>query len=184
MPHSLMTSWTWSWRITRWRTPFGSKSGIFFNTNKAIRDVQLEAEFLWSPARWSLSLWILSSRQDTCRCHHRLRSTTSWLHARTPVGCRPQFLLPHIEDSLASASPIPHAASRGGLPEQVGPAYQKTHRPVSGPNRPSWRAIRPPEDLPNNSPHDLIYHNLKTRRTRQDLDGFHPKQIDGIWQDV
>jgi hypothetical protein len=32
-------------------------------------------------------------------------------------------------------------------PRQVGPAYQKTRRPVSGPNRPSWWPTRPPEDL-------------------------------------
>jgi hypothetical protein len=32
-----------------------------------------------------------------------------------------------------------------GRPRQVGPAYQKTRRPVSGPNRPSWRPTRPPE---------------------------------------
>jgi hypothetical protein len=63
-------------------------------------------------------------------------------------------------------------------------AYQETRRPVSGPNRPSWRLIRPPKDLPEDSPDDLVQHDLKTWRTRQDLGGFHPKQIDGIWQDV
>jgi hypothetical protein len=35
-----------------------------------------------------------------------------------------------------------------GRPLQVGPAYQKTRRPVCGPNRPSWWPTRPPEDLP------------------------------------
>jgi hypothetical protein len=69
-------------------------------------------------------------------------------------------------------------------PQQVGLAYQKTHRPVSGPNRPSWRPIRPPEDLSEDSPDNLIHHDLKTRRTRQDLDEFRPTKIDGIWQDV
>jgi hypothetical protein len=39
-----------------------------------------------------------------------------------------------------------------GRPRQVGPAYQKTRRPVSGPNRPSWRPTRPPEDLPEDPP--------------------------------
>jgi hypothetical protein len=39
--------------------------------------------------------------------------------------------------------PTDHAHSR---PRQVGPAYQKTRRPVGGPNRPSWRPTRPPED--------------------------------------
>jgi hypothetical protein len=47
-----------------------------------------------------------------------------------------------------------------GRPQQVGPAYQKTRRPVSGPNRPSWRPTRPPEDLPEDSPDDLV----QTRR--------------------
>jgi hypothetical protein len=71
-----------------------------------------------------------------------------------------------------------------GRPRQVGPAYQKTRRPVSGPNRPSWRPTRPPKDLPEDSPDNLIHHDLKTRCTRQDLGGLRPKQIDGIWQDV
>jgi hypothetical protein len=55
-----------------------------------------------------------------------------------------------------------------GRPRQVGPAYQKTRRPVSGPNRLSWRPIRPPEDLPEDSLDDLIRYDLKTWRTRQD----------------
>jgi hypothetical protein len=59
-----------------------------------------------------------------------------------------------------------------------------TRRPVSGPNRPSWRPTRPPEDLPEDFPDDLIRHDLKTRRTRQDLGGLRLKQIDGIRQDV
>jgi hypothetical protein len=71
-----------------------------------------------------------------------------------------------------------------GRPRQVGPAYKKTRRPVNGPNRPSWRPTRPHEDLPEDSPDDLIYHDLKTWRTRQDLGGLRPKQIDRIWQDV
>jgi hypothetical protein len=71
-----------------------------------------------------------------------------------------------------------------GRPRQVDPAYQKTHRPVSGPNRPGWQPTRPPKDLPEDSPDDLIQHDLKTWRTRQDLGGLRPKQIDGIWQDV
>jgi hypothetical protein len=57
-------------------------------------------------------------------------------------------------------------------PRQVGPSYQKTRRPVSGPNRPSWRPTRPPEDLPEDSPDDLVQHDLKTWRTRQDVGGF------------
>jgi hypothetical protein len=66
-----------------------------------------------------------------------------------------------------------------GRPRQVGPAYQKTRRPVSGPNWPSWRPTRPHEDLLEDSPDDLINHDLKTWSTRQDLGGFRPKQSTG-----
>jgi hypothetical protein len=69
-------------------------------------------------------------------------------------------------------------------PRQVGPAYQETRRPVSGPNRPGWRPTRPLEDLLEDSPNDLIRYDLKTRRRRQDPGGLRQKQIDGIWQDV
>jgi hypothetical protein len=69
-----------------------------------------------------------------------------------------------------------------GRPRQVGPAYPKTRRPVSGPNRPSWQPTQPFEDLPEESPNDLIQHDLKTWHTRQDLSGFRPKKIDRIWQ--
>jgi hypothetical protein len=62
-----------------------------------------------------------------------------------------------------------------GRPRQSGPAYQKTRRPVSGPNQPSWRPTRPPEDLPEDSPDDLVQHDLKAWRTRQDISGFRPK---------
>jgi hypothetical protein len=55
-----------------------------------------------------------------------------------------------------------------GRPRQVGLAYKKTRRPVSGPNRPSWRPTQPPEDRPEDPPDDLIRHDLKTWRTRQD----------------
>jgi hypothetical protein len=44
-----------------------------------------------------------------------------------------------------------------GRPRQVGPAYQKTCRPVGGPNRPSWWPTQPPEDLPEDSPDDLVH---------------------------
>jgi hypothetical protein len=47
-------------------------------------------------------------------------------------------------------------------PRQVGPAYQKTRRPVSGPNRPSWPPTRPPKDLREDSLDDLIHHDFKT----------------------
>jgi hypothetical protein len=47
-------------------------------------------------------------------------------------------------------------------PRQVGPAHQKTRRPLSGPNRPSWLPTRPSEDLPEDSPDDLIQNDHKT----------------------
>jgi hypothetical protein len=53
-------------------------------------------------------------------------------------------------------------------PRQVGPAYQKTRRPICGPNRPSWWPTEPPEDLLEDSPDNPIQHDLKTWRTRQD----------------
>jgi hypothetical protein len=64
-----------------------------------------------------------------------------------------------------------------------GPAYQKTRRPVSGPNQPSWWPTRPPEDLQEDSPDDLIQHDVKTWH-RQDRSRFRPKQIDRIWQEL
>jgi hypothetical protein len=69
-----------------------------------------------------------------------------------------------------------------GRPRQVGSAYQKTRRPIRVLNRFSWRPTRPPENLPEDSPDDLIQHDLKTWRTRQDIGGFRPKQIDRICQ--
>jgi hypothetical protein len=71
-----------------------------------------------------------------------------------------------------------------GRARQVGLAYQKTHRPLSGPNRPSWRPTRPPEELVEDSPDNLIHHDLETWHTRQDIGEFRPKQTDGVWQDV
>jgi hypothetical protein len=56
--------------------------------------------------------------------------------------------------------------------QQVGLAYQKTHRPVSGPNRPSWRPTRPLEDLLQGSPDDLIQKDHKTWPTRQYISEF------------
>jgi hypothetical protein len=38
-----------------------------------------------------------------------------------------------------------------GHPRQVVPTCQKTRRPDSGPNRPSWWPTRPPEDLQEDS---------------------------------
>jgi hypothetical protein len=56
----------------------------------------------------------------------------------------------------------------------VGLAYQKTRRPVSGPNRPSWRPARPPEDLPEDSSERPQYLTYKTRHQ-----WIPTKQIDG-----
>jgi hypothetical protein len=52
-----------------------------------------------------------------------------------------------------------------GRSRQVGPAYQKTRRPVSGPNRPSWRPTRPPEDLPEDSADMKIAWRVKKEST-------------------
>jgi hypothetical protein len=54
---------------------------------------------------------------------------------------------------------VPLGPHRPGS-RQVGPAYQKNRRPVSGPNGPSWRPTRPLEDLLEDSPDDLV----QTRR--------------------
>jgi hypothetical protein len=49
-----------------------------------------------------------------------------------------------------------------GSPRQVGPAYQKTCRPFSGPNQLSWYPTQPLEDFPEDSPDDLIQNDHKT----------------------
>jgi hypothetical protein len=69
-------------------------------------------------------------------------------------------------------------------PRQMGPAYQKTRRPVSGPNRPSWWPTRPPEDLAEDSPDDLIHHDFKIGVQDKTSVDFAQKQIDGIWQEL
>jgi hypothetical protein len=73
-----------------------------------------------------------------------------------------------------------------GRPRQVGPTYQKTRRPVSGPNRPSWQRTQPPEDLPEDSPRrpNLSRPQNLAYMTRQDLGGLRLEQINGIWQHV
>jgi hypothetical protein len=78
----------------------------------------------------------------------------------------------HDLSKVAAHTPLSGACETWvplGPHRQVGPAYQKTRRPVRGPNRPSWRPTRPLEDLPEHSPDDLIHHDLKTRCTEQDL---------------
>jgi hypothetical protein len=48
---------------------------------------------------------------------------------------------------------VPLGPNRTGSrrPQQVGSAYQKIHRPDSGPNRSSLLPTRPPEDLQEDS---------------------------------
>jgi hypothetical protein len=70
-----------------------------------------------------------------------------------------------------------------GRPRQVGPAYQKTRRPVSGPNQPSWRPTRPPEDLPEDSSDDLIHQNDFGIQDKTTVN-FAQKKIDRIWQEL
>jgi hypothetical protein len=72
------------------------------------------------------------------------------------------------KDSVRHGYPWVSTDQAHGRPRQVGPAYQKTRQPVSRPNRPSWWPTRPPEDLLEDPPDDLIHHDLKTWRTRRD----------------
>jgi hypothetical protein len=93
--------------------------------------------------------------------------------------------LPHLARGLVRHGyPWVPTYQAHGRPRQVGPAYQKTRRPDSGPNRPIWQPTRPPENLPEDSLDDLIQYNLKTWRIRQEISGFQPKQIDRIWQEI
>jgi hypothetical protein len=67
-----------------------------------------------------------------------------------------KVVVPHLARGLVRHGyPWVPTDQAHGRPRQVGPAYQKTRRPVSGPNRPSWRPTRPPKDLPEDSPDDL-----------------------------
>jgi hypothetical protein len=78
----------------------------------------------------------------------RLGSCETWV----PLG-------PHRPGSQ------PSPTSGSGLPEDP-------RRPVSGPNRPSWRPTRPPKDLPEDSQTTLSRReDSLARKTRQ------PKQI-------
>jgi hypothetical protein len=56
-------------------------------------------------------------------------------------------------------------------------ACQKARRPDSGRNRPSWWPTRPSEDLPEDSPNDLIQNDHKNWRARQDIGGFRPSRL-------
>jgi hypothetical protein len=91
----------------------------------------------------------------------RLRHDLSKVTAPTPRPGACETLVPWVPTDQAH-----------GHPRQVGLAYQKTHRPVSVPDRPSWRHTQPPKNFPEDSSNDLIHHDLKTWRTRQDLGGF------------
>jgi hypothetical protein len=79
-------------------------------------------------------------------------------YASCPTTISLFFLTPECETWVPLG---PHNQAHG-RPRQVGPTYQMTRRSVTGPNRPSWRPTRPPEDLLEDSPDDLIHHNLKT----------------------
>jgi hypothetical protein len=45
-------------------------------------------------------------------------------------------------------------------PHPPGSRSSQTHRHISGPHRPNWQPTRPPENLPKDSPDDLV----ETRR--------------------
>jgi hypothetical protein len=158
----------------------------------------------WNSARALMSLLSSCVVLELCLilCFVRLLQTTSADTDRAPsarVGRRP---VTRLHDGTESRRRARRERSRSlsrevavrhgypwvptdqahGHPRLVGLTYQKTRRPVRVPNRLSWRPTRPPEDLSEDSPDDLIQHDLKTWRTRQDLGGFRPKQIDRIWQ--
>jgi hypothetical protein len=105
-----------------------------------------ESASRWS-RRWSCPVHVKKNQNLICVIH-------------TPV--KSNFL------DLRHGYPWVPTDQAHGHPRQVGPAYQKTRRPVCGPNRPSWQPTRPPEDLPEDPPDDLVHHDLKTWRTRQD----------------
>jgi hypothetical protein len=107
----------------------------------------------YNPPRTQITAHLTQQQQQTT-----LSSSTSYRH---PYGVHA------ITASVRHGYPWVQTDQTHGRPRQVGPTYQKTRRPVSGPNRPSWRPARPPEDLLEDSPDDLIQHDLKTWCTRQ-----------------
>jgi hypothetical protein len=92
-----------------------------------------------------------------------------------------KFLCPMMIGLVRHGYPWVPTDQAHGRPRQVGPYCQKTHQPVNGPNRPSWRPTRPPEDLPEDSrwpyperPQDL------TCKTRHSVDS--DQENRRIWQ--
>jgi hypothetical protein len=79
----------------------------------------------------------------------------------------------------------------GSPPTRLMAVHDKWVRPT---RRPADLSVGPtdlvggPHDLLKTfqkiPPDDMIQHDLKPWRTRQDLSGFRLKQIDGLWQDV
>jgi hypothetical protein len=91
----------------------------------------------------------------------RLRHDVSKVAAPTPHSGACETWVP-LRPHRPGSQPSPTSGS--DLPEDPLTCYW--------PNWPSWRPTRPPEDLPEDSPNDLIQHNLKTLHTRQDISGF------------
>jgi hypothetical protein len=84
------------------------------------------------------------------------------------------------------ATPTPRSGACDGYPwVPTDQAHGRPDKWVWPTRRPTDMLVgptRPPEDLPEDSPNDLIQHDLKTWRIRKDIDGFRPKQIGRIWQ--
>jgi hypothetical protein len=120
----------------------------------------------WKPTSYRSSLDLLSFDKTTNRSiaksscsffllDRRARySTCRWLQDFVMTLSRSLRL--HIARGLVRHGyPWVPTDQAHGRPRQVGPAYYKTRRPVSGSNRPSWLPTRRPEDLPEESPDDL-----------------------------
>jgi hypothetical protein len=75
---------------------------------------------------------------------------------------QPTIYIYILTDVMRHGYPCVPTDQAQGRPQQVALAYQKTHRPVSGPNRPRWYPTRPPKDLPEDSLDDLIQNDQKT----------------------
>jgi hypothetical protein len=138
----------------------------------------------WEPTSYRSSLDLCTFGKTINRSAARLTCSffSFWtdVHAIRPVDSSYDFVMTflrslrlHLARGLVRHGyPWVPTDQAHGRPRQVGPACQKTRRPVSGPNRPIWQPTRPPENLPEDSQNDLIHHDLKTRRAKQDLGGF------------
>jgi hypothetical protein len=123
----------------------------------------------WKPASYRSSLDLLSFGKATNRSVAKL-TCSFFVTTCTLFDMSIALRLRHDLSKVAAPTPRSGACETGypwvptdqahGRPRQVGPAYQKTHRPIGGPNRPSWRPTRPPKDLPEDSLDDLV----QTRR--------------------